>query len=197
MARTAVGGAILAVVAFLLILFGQALIWAVAVGMFLLVFGIQEGETYNWGTIIGPVSVWSLIIAGLVVLAGFVVWQRYNKGEPLLPLGLFRDRNFSLANLGITMVGFTVTAFGLPDGLPLSLVMVGGERVPPDALASLRTVLAKKFAFVGAGTPYQNMQQLLDAMKAKPGEIKVATAGSKTTFAAVAKTHNIFQMVFQ
>lgn len=30
---------------------------------------------------------------------------------------------------------------------------------------------------VGASTPYQNMQQLLDAMKAKPGEIKVATAG--------------------
>jgi tripartite-type tricarboxylate transporter receptor subunit TctC len=30
---------------------------------------------------------------------------------------------------------------------------------------------------VGAGTPYQNMTQLLDAMKAKPGEIKVATAG--------------------
>ncbi len=30
---------------------------------------------------------------------------------------------------------------------------------------------------VGAGTPYQSMQQLLDAMKAKPGEIKVATAG--------------------
>jgi tripartite-type tricarboxylate transporter receptor subunit TctC len=26
-------------------------------------------------------------------------------------------------------------------------------------------------------TPYQNMTQLLDAMKAKPGEIKVATAG--------------------
>jgi len=30
---------------------------------------------------------------------------------------------------------------------------------------------------VGANTPYQNMTQLLDAMKAKPGEIKVATAG--------------------
>jgi tripartite-type tricarboxylate transporter receptor subunit TctC len=30
---------------------------------------------------------------------------------------------------------------------------------------------------VGAATPYQNMQQLLDAMKAKPGEVKVATAG--------------------
>jgi tripartite-type tricarboxylate transporter receptor subunit TctC len=30
---------------------------------------------------------------------------------------------------------------------------------------------------VGAQTPYQNMAQLLDAMKAKPGEVKVATAG--------------------
>lgn len=30
---------------------------------------------------------------------------------------------------------------------------------------------------VGAGTPYQNMGQLLDAMKARPGEVKVATAG--------------------
>jgi hypothetical protein len=38
----------------------------------------------------------------------------FNKGEPLLPLGLFKDRNFSLANIGITTVGFTVTAFGLP-----------------------------------------------------------------------------------
>ncbi|MEW1805724.1 DHA2 family efflux MFS transporter permease subunit [Pseudarthrobacter sp. NPDC080039] len=85
-----------------------------AVGLFLLVFGIQEGETYNWGTITGFISVWGLIIAGLVVLAAFVAWQRFNKGEPLLPLGLFRDRNFSLANLGITMVGFTVTSFGLP-----------------------------------------------------------------------------------
>lgn len=30
---------------------------------------------------------------------------------------------------------------------------------------------------VGAGTPYQSVGQLLDAMKAKPGEVKVATAG--------------------
>lgn len=89
-----------------------------AVGLFLLVFGIQEGETFNWGTITGPVTVWGLIIAGILVLAAFVVWQRLNprfyNGEPLLPLGLFKDRNFSLANIGITTVGFTVTAFSLP-----------------------------------------------------------------------------------
>ncbi|HET8878765.1 MAG TPA: DHA2 family efflux MFS transporter permease subunit [Arthrobacter sp.] len=85
-----------------------------AVGLFLLVFGIQEGETFNWGTITGPITVWGLIIGGIAVLVAFVLWQHFNKGEPLLPLGLFKDRNFSLANVAITTVGFTVTGFSLP-----------------------------------------------------------------------------------
>jgi len=80
-----------------------------AAGMFLLVFGIQEGQSYNWSAL-----VWSLIVAGVAVLALFVYWQRRNTGEPLLPLALFRDRNFSLANTAITTVGFSVTAFGFP-----------------------------------------------------------------------------------
>jgi len=88
-----------------------------AVGMFLLVFGIQEGQTYKWGTVSGVISVWGLIITGLVVLALFVAWQwilERRGGEPLLPLGLFKDRNFSLGNTTIMVVGFTVTAFPLP-----------------------------------------------------------------------------------
>lgn len=85
-----------------------------AVGMFLLVFGIQEGESFDWGTIVGPITVWSLIISGVLVLVAFVLWQRYYRGEPLLPLGLFRDRNFSVANMAITTVGFTITSMTLP-----------------------------------------------------------------------------------
>ncbi len=85
-----------------------------AVGLFLLVFGIQEGQTYRWGTIAGPISVWSLIGAGVVVLALFLVWQARNTREPLLSLRLFRDRNFSLASLAIAAVGFGVTAMAFP-----------------------------------------------------------------------------------
>jgi EmrB/QacA subfamily drug resistance transporter len=85
-----------------------------AVGMFLLVFGIQEGQTYDWGTITGPISVWSLIVAGAVVLAVFLWWQARNQGEPLLSLALFRDRNFGLANIAITTVGFAVTSMAFP-----------------------------------------------------------------------------------
>ncbi|MFK4731166.1 DHA2 family efflux MFS transporter permease subunit [Agromyces mediolanus] len=84
------------------------------VGMFLLVFGIQEGESYDWGTIVGPITVWGLIITGLVVLAGFLVWQRFNRAEPLLPLGLFRDRNFALSNVAISLVGLAITSMPLP-----------------------------------------------------------------------------------
>ena len=85
-----------------------------SVGLFLLVFGIQEGASYNWGTIAGPLSVWSMIIAGIVFLVAFVLWQAINKGEPLVPLNLFKVRNFSLANIAITTMGFSITAMSLP-----------------------------------------------------------------------------------
>lgn len=84
------------------------------IGLFLLVFGIQEGESYAWGTVWGPISVPLLIGAGVAVLAAFVWWQSRNTGEPLLPLALLRDRNFSLANTGIAAVGFSIACFSLP-----------------------------------------------------------------------------------
>jgi MFS family permease len=92
------------------------------VGMFLLVFGIQEGHHYDWGTITGPITVWSLIISGLVVLGLFVFWQARNRSEPLVPLGLFQDRNFSLANVAISTMGFAITALAFPLMLYAQLV---------------------------------------------------------------------------
>lgn len=79
------------------------------VGMFLLVFGIQEGHQKDWaGWII------AMIVSGVVVLAGFVFWQSRNTREPLVPLSLFRDRNFSIGNTAIGIMGFSLTAIGFP-----------------------------------------------------------------------------------
>src|SRR5699024_11310391 len=80
------------------------------VGMFLLVFGIQEGQRYGWGTISGIVSVPLLITVGVFFLGVFVLWQARTRGEPLVPLRLFKDRNFSLANVAIITVGGAVTS---------------------------------------------------------------------------------------
>jgi len=83
-------------------------------GMFCLVFGIQEGHQYDWGTITGVISVWGLIVVGLVVLAAFLGWQALNRIEPLVPLSLFGDRNFSISNFAISTMSFTATAMGFP-----------------------------------------------------------------------------------
>ena len=91
-------------------------------GMFLLVFGIQEGHQYDWGTITGFITVPALIVAGLLVFAVFLFWQARNRQEPLVPLSLFSDRNFSLANLGISTMGFAITAMAFPIMLYAQLV---------------------------------------------------------------------------
>lgn len=91
-------------------------------GMFLLVFGIQEGHQYDWSTVTGPITVWRLIIGGALVLVAFVWWQARNTGEPLMPLRVFRDRNFSISNLGIAAVSFGFTAMGFPLMLWAQLV---------------------------------------------------------------------------
>lgn len=85
-----------------------------AVAMFCIVFGIQEGEKYDWGTIEGFLSVPLLIAFGLIVLAVFLFWQSRIKTEPLVPLSIFRDRNFSLSNIAISAVGFAITAMAFP-----------------------------------------------------------------------------------
>ncbi|HNA98888.1 MAG TPA: DHA2 family efflux MFS transporter permease subunit [Marmoricola sp.] len=91
-------------------------------GLFCLVFGIQEGHQYDWGTIAGPISVWGLISLGLLLIALFLIWQWRNQNEPLLPLSLFRDRNFSLANIGITTMSLAITAMGFPFMIYAQLV---------------------------------------------------------------------------
>jgi len=79
------------------------------VGMFLIVFGLQEGESHDWAW-----WIWAMVAAGLAFMAGFVYWQSVNRDEPLIPLKIFRDNDFSLSNLGIAVIGFGVTAMIVP-----------------------------------------------------------------------------------
>ena len=77
--------------------------------MFLVVFGLQEGESHQWSA-----WIWAMIGGGAAVMVAFVVWQAVNKSEPLIPLRIFRDRNFSLANIGVAVIGFSVVAMVVP-----------------------------------------------------------------------------------
>jgi EmrB/QacA subfamily drug resistance transporter len=99
----------------------------VSVGLLAIVFGLIEGERYNWGPIstvgafsIGSLqaSLWSIptvIAFGVVLVAAFIWWEANgNQAEPLLPLSLFKVRNFAIANLISTIVAFGMLGMFLP-----------------------------------------------------------------------------------
>jgi EmrB/QacA subfamily drug resistance transporter len=78
-------------------------------GMFLIVFALQEGQFGGWAP-----WIWALIVAGIGFMVAFVYWQSINRHEPLMPLRVFADRGFSLSSLGVTVIGFAVTAMVVP-----------------------------------------------------------------------------------
>lgn len=107
-------------------------------GMVLLVDGIIEGgDTGDWTN---P-NVWGVVLAGIIVLTGFLLWER-RAADPLLPVGWFRVREFSgsitvmtLAFFAMLGVTFTVTFYLLSlrrlDVLAVGLLML------PLAIAQL------------------------------------------------------------
>jgi EmrB/QacA subfamily drug resistance transporter len=78
-------------------------------GMFLIVFGLQQGQAAHWEP-----WIWAMIVAGVGCMSVFVYWQALNTLEPLIPLDIFRDRDFSLCNAGVAIIAFATTAMMLP-----------------------------------------------------------------------------------
>ena len=64
--------------------------------------------------------------------------MRPNRAEPLVPLSLFRDRNYSLANVAISTISFTFTVLGFPLMLYAQLVL----RYSPTESALLMVPMA-------------------------------------------------------
>jgi len=110
-------------------------------GLFGIVFGLIEGQRYDWGAIWGPVTIWQIIIAGFVILVAFVLWERTQE-EPLIPLSLFKNRNYSLMNWISTTMSFGMLGLFLPITIYLQSVLGmtplrAGLTVAPMPLVSM------------------------------------------------------------
>ena len=79
------------------------------IGMFMIVFALQEGQSHHWAP-----WIWGTLAGGVGFMAAFLIWQSVNSNEPLIPLVIFRDRDFSLSNVGVATIGFVVTSTFLP-----------------------------------------------------------------------------------
>ena len=83
--------------------------------LFCLVFGLIEGQRYDWGTVTGFISIPLIIAIGVALLAIFVIYQaRRQDREPLISFAVFRDRNFTLMSLVLGAMGFAIVGLYLP-----------------------------------------------------------------------------------
>jgi EmrB/QacA subfamily drug resistance transporter len=96
-------------------------------GTLLIVFGLQQGQASHWQP-----WIWAMIVAGVGCMSVFAYWQAVNTREPLIPLGMFADRDFSLCNAGVAITSFAMTAMMVP--LPFYLQAVCGLSPARSAL---------------------------------------------------------------
>jgi EmrB/QacA subfamily drug resistance transporter len=84
-------------------------------GLLAVIFGLIEGQRYDWGTVVGFITIPMIIAAGILLLAVFLFYQaRMQGGEPLLPFAVFKDRNFTLMTLVMASMGFAILGLYLP-----------------------------------------------------------------------------------
>jgi EmrB/QacA subfamily drug resistance transporter len=85
------------------------------VGLFGVVFGLIEGDHYDWGTVFGGVTIWEIIGAGALVLVLFGWHQvRMQDREPLVPFDIFHDRTYTVMTVVMLLLGFAMVGVFLP-----------------------------------------------------------------------------------
>lgn len=118
-----------------------------AVGLGALVFALIEQPNLGWGS---P-AIWMPGGAGIVLFLGFLLRQRHSRA-PLMPLSLFRARNFAWGNLATLFVyaalslnGFVIGVY-LQEGAGLSATAAGLASLPITILMILLSSQAGAWA---------------------------------------------------
>lgn len=120
------------------------------VGMSAAVIAIQQGPGLGW-----PWWTIVLLIAGIALIAWFVRLQATatsRNNEPLVPLPLFKNRNYSLGAFSISTMGFAVASQMLPimmwfqTGRGLTSAEAGLMMVPMAVAAGLGSPLVGPLA---------------------------------------------------
>jgi EmrB/QacA subfamily drug resistance transporter len=114
-----------------------------SLGLFLVCFGLIEGQPHDWGKVWGPITIPMIIAAGVLVL-GLFVWQQYRQRdqEPLVPFAIFKDRNYSLMNVVVAAISFGMLGLFLPIVIFLQSVLglsalQAGLALAPMSLVSM------------------------------------------------------------
>jgi EmrB/QacA subfamily drug resistance transporter len=121
--------------------------------LFLITYGLIEGQSHDWGKVWGPITIPMVIGAGVVLLAVFLYLQYLERdGEPLVPFKLFADRNFSTMNFVVASIGFGMLGLFLPltiylqSVLGLTALQAGLTTAPMSLISMVVAPVAGRFA---------------------------------------------------
>jgi EmrB/QacA subfamily drug resistance transporter len=120
-------------------------------GLFGITFGLIEGERYDWGTVTSFVTIPLIIAAGAVLLVLFFLWDHF-RPAPMVPMSLFRDRNFSLMNWVGAVISFGMVGLFLPltiylqSALGFSAIKAGLTLLPMSLVSMPLAPIAGRLA---------------------------------------------------
>ncbi|MBJ7597838.1 DHA2 family efflux MFS transporter permease subunit [Candidatus Nephthysia bennettiae] len=120
-------------------------------GLFGITFGLIEGQRYNWGTVTGFISIPLIIAAGVLLVVLFFFWD-HTRAAPMVPLSLFRERNFSLMNWVGAIISFGMIGLFLPltiylqSGLGFSAIKAGLTLLPMSLVSLPLAPIAGRLA---------------------------------------------------
>jgi len=122
-------------------------------GLFLITFGLIEGQPHHWGRVWGPLTIAEVIVAGGIVMIVFFLQQRIQRdGEPLIPFQIFHDRNYSIMNYVVGSIAFGMLGLFLPltiflqSVLGLSALQAGLTTAPMSLISMFVAPFAGRFA---------------------------------------------------
>jgi EmrB/QacA subfamily drug resistance transporter len=154
----------------------------------LILFGLIEGQRYDWGQVWGPITIPLLLALGVLLFVVFIWMQRRRQTggrEPLVPFALFRDRNYSLMlvvgaamQLGLSGLFLPFTIY-LQSVLGLTALQAGLVYVPSSIISMVMTpilgrltdriggkyILMSGLALFGLGTALQAIVAQVDSSR--------------------------------
>jgi EmrB/QacA subfamily drug resistance transporter len=117
-----------------------------AAAFLLLTLGLTRAQKHSFA------SVWWLLALAAVAFVAFIVLE-LRLEEPLLPLGLFKERVFAAANLETFLVygalqsaGFYIAQYLQSDGIGLSSLWASFFFIPPSILLTVLSRRVGRFA---------------------------------------------------
>jgi hypothetical protein len=108
--------------------------------VFCIVYGCSNAATHGWHA----TSTWGFLVTGVILLAGFTIWQARGP-HPLLPLRILLDRNRAGAYLSMLIAGagmfgiFPFLTYYLQQSLRFSPVVAGLAFLPMVVLMVIFT----------------------------------------------------------